>query len=67
MTRKKRVKTYRPYKPVKMNFYNVPNPLADVPPDVRRQAVYDATQAARASFDERLPQLRRWFDETRYW
>jgi len=60
--RKRRKKAYRPYEPIKMDFFEVSDPFGDMPLAARRAAIYEAAQKARATFDADYPKMATWYE-----
>jgi hypothetical protein len=52
----------RPYKAIKHEYVEVPNPLGNIPIEELRAALRDRSTEARAAFDEKYPKTADWFN-----
>lgn len=52
---------YEPYTPTKVSFFQMPNPMDEVPIDERRKIIKEIGIKAEADFQIEYPKLQEWF------
>jgi hypothetical protein len=59
--KKSRKERIRPYRPVRSEYVEITNPFGDMPLEVRRSILREASEKGRSAFEAGYPKIAEWF------